>query len=124
MKKSINRIAFCNFLSILLLQGISLISAPLFSRLLSTDGYGNLASFTTWAGIAATVLSLQTNATIVNARVKFPEEEQPAYQSAAMAISLLSFGIGALIIAAFAGPISRGLKVEGLLIGLRLIQAF
>ena len=38
MKKSINRIAFFNFLSILLLQGISLISAPLFSRLLSTDG--------------------------------------------------------------------------------------
>lgn len=124
MKKSINRIAFFNFLSILLLQGISLISAPLFSRLLSTDGYGNLASFTTWAGIAATVLSLQTNATIVNARVKFPEEEQPAYQSAAMAISLLSFGIGALIIAAFAGPISQGLKMERWLIGLLLIQAF
>ena len=124
MKKSINRIAFFNFLSILLLQGISLISAPLFSRLLNTDGYGNLASFTTWAGIAATVLSLQTNATIVNARVKFPEEQQPAYQSAAMAVSLLSFGMGALIIAAFYGPISQGLQMERWLIGLLLVQAF
>lgn len=124
MKKSINRIAFFNFLSILLLQGISFLSAPLFSRLLSTDGYGNLASFTTWAGIAATVLSLQTNVTIANARVEFPEEEQPAYQSAAMAISLLSFGIGAAVMAAFAGPISRGLQIERWLVGLLLIQAF
>ena len=124
MKKSINRIAFFNFLSVLLLQGISFLSAPLFSRLLSTDGYGNLASFTTWAGIAATVLSLQTNVTIANARVEFPEEEQPAYQSAAMAISLLSFGIGAAVMAAFAGPISRGLQIERWLVGLLLIQAF
>ena len=57
MKKNINRIAFFNFLSMLLLQGISLISSPLFSRLLGTEGYGNLASFSTWAGIAVTVLS-------------------------------------------------------------------
>ena len=34
MKKDINRITFFNFLSILLLQGIAMISAPLFSRLL------------------------------------------------------------------------------------------
>ena len=124
MKKSINRIAFFNFLSILLLQGISFISAPLFSRLLGTDGYGNLASFSTWAGIAATVLSLQTNVTIANARVEFSEEEQPAYQSAAMAVSLLSFGVGAAVMAALAGPISRGLRIERWLVGLLLFQAF
>lgn len=124
MKKSINRIAFFNFLSVLLLQGISFISAPLFSRLLSTDGYGNLASFSTWAGIAATVLSLQTFVTIANARVEFSEEEQSAYQSAAMALSLLSFGIGAAVMAVLAGPISRGLQIERWMIGLLLLQAF
>ena len=124
MKKSINRIAFFNFLSVLLLQGISFISAPLFSRLLSTDGYGNLASFSTWAGIAATVLSLQTFVTIANARVEFPEQEQPAYQSASMALSLLSFGIGGALMAALSGPISRGLQIERWMVGLLLLQAF
>ena len=88
MKKNINRIAFYNFLSILLLQGISFISAPLFSRLMGTEGYGNLSSFSIWAGVVATVLSLQTNVTIANARVEFSEEEQPGYQSSAMALSL------------------------------------
>ena len=124
MKKSINRIAFFNFLSILLLQGISFISSPLFSRLLGTEGYGNLASFSTWAGIAATILSLQTNVTIANARVEFPEEEQSAYQSSAMALSLLSFGIGGGVLLMLAGPISRGLKMEPWLLGLLLVQAF
>lgn len=124
MKKNINRIAFFNFLSILLLQGISFISSPLFSRLLGTEGYGNLTSFSTWAGIAATVLSLQTNATIVNAMVEFPEQEQPAYQSSAMMLSLLSFAVGSVLVALLSGPISAGLKMDRWLLGLLLVQAF
>lgn len=124
MKKNINRIAFFNFLSILLLQGISFISSPLFSRLLGTEGYGNLASFSTWAGIAVTVLSLQTNATIVNAMVEFPEEEQPAYQASAMMLSILSFAVGSVLVMLLSGPISAGLKMQRWLLGLLLVQAF
>ena len=60
MKKSINRIAFVNFLSILLLQGISFISAPLFSRLLNTEGYGNLSSFSIWAEISSFLVEVST----------------------------------------------------------------
>ncbi|MGM9603498.1 MAG: lipopolysaccharide biosynthesis protein [Faecousia sp.] len=124
MKKSINRIAFFNFLSILLLQGISFISSPLFSRLLGTQGYGNLAAFSTWAGITATVLSLQTNVTIANARVEFSEGEQPAYQSSAMTLSLLSFAIGSVLIMLLAEPISAALKMNRWLLALLLVQAF
>lgn len=124
MKKSINRIALFNFLSILLLQGISFISAPLFSRLLSTEGYGNLSSFSIWANVLSTVLSLQTGVTIANARVEFPEEEQRAYQSSVMCLSVLSFAIGGVLIALLAGPISWALKMERWLLALLLAQAF
>lgn len=124
MKKNINRIAFFNFLSILLLQGISFISAPLFSRLLSTDGYGNLSSFSIWAGLIATVLSLQSNTTIANARVEFPQEEQSAYQSSVMAMSLLSFAIGSVVILLLSGPIATMLKVERWILLLLLVEAF
>lgn len=124
MKKSINRIAFVNFLSILLLQGISFISAPLFSRLLNTEGYGNLSSFSVWAGIASTVLSLQSFSTLANARVEFPEGEQPAYQSSVMALSVLSFGVGGVLMLLLSGPIAAGLKVERWLLALLFVQAF
>ena len=91
MKKDINRITFFNFLSILLLQGIAMISAPLFSRLLGTSGYGSLASFTAWSNMACIILSLQSNETIVNARQEYDEQAQPGYQSSIMALSILGF---------------------------------
>lgn len=124
MKKSINRIAFFNFLSIVLLQGISFISSPLFSRLLGTEGYGNLSSFSIWAGVMASVLSIQSNMTIANARVEFSEQEQPAYQSSVMTLSLVSFALGAVLLWLLAGPISAGLKMERWLLMLLMAEAF
>lgn len=124
MKKNINRIAFFNFLSILLLQGISFISSPLFARLLGTDGYGNLSSFNIWANVTCTVLSLQTNMTIVNARVEFPEDEQPAYQSAIMTLSLLIFAVAAGAAAVFMQPIASLLQMQKYMIAILFLQSF
>ncbi len=124
MKKSINRIAFLNFLSVLILHGISLISSPLFSSLLGPSGYGTLSSFNAWVNMASTVLSLQTYATIVNARQEYPEEAQPGYQSSIMALSLLSFLIGSGAILLFSQPICRALKMDRFLLALLLVQAF
>ena len=101
MKKDINRITFFNFLSILLLQGIAMISAPLFSRLLGTSGYGSLASFTAWSNMACIILSLQSNEPIVNARQEYDEQAQPGYQSSIMALSILGFLMGGGILMVF-----------------------
>lgn len=122
MKKNINRIAFFNIFSILLLQGISFISAPLFSRLLGTDGFGNLASFNIWAGVCCTVFSLMTSATIPNARVEYAEGEQEAYQSSIMTLSLVIYGVGAAVMMVFMGPVTSLLKMERGLILLMLFQ--
>lgn len=122
--KNINRIAFFNFLSIVLLQGISFISSPLFSRLLGTDGYGNLASFNIWAGVLCTVLSLQTNMTIPNARVEFPEEEQPAYQASVMFLSLISFAIGGAAMLLLMRPVSMLLQMDRIVLILLILQSF
>ena len=86
-----NRVTFFNFLSILLLRGISLISMPLFTRLLGDAGYGVSSYYFTWTSALAIVLTLQTESTLVNARVEYPEEEQRRYQSSVMALSVLTF---------------------------------
>ena len=85
-----NRIAFFNILSIILLNGISLLTAPLFSRILGTSGYGVLKIYNVWASVAAILFTLQTQGTLVNARVEYPEDRQRQYQSATMALSLLA----------------------------------
>lgn len=123
MKKNINRITFFNFLSVLLLQGISLISAPLFSALLGTTGYGDLASFTVWANLMTTVFSIQSNQTIVNARQEYSDQEQSAYQSSAMALSLLCFAVAGALILALAPLLANTMKMSRWMLVLMLLHA-
>ncbi len=119
-----NRVAFFNILSVVLLNGISIITGPLFSRMLGTSGYGVLKIYNIWASVVAILFTLQTQGTLVNARVEYPEEEQDRYQSSVLFLSLLMFLVCTAVIGVFLHPLSRLLKLEPLLIGFMLLQAF
>ena len=86
-----NKVAIFNIMSTILLKGISLFTAPIFSRLLGTNGYGVVSIYTLWMGVTAVAFTLQTSSTLVNARVEYPPEQQEKYQSSVMTLSLLAF---------------------------------
>lgn len=119
-----NRVAFFNILSTMLLRGISIFTAPLFSRLLGDSGYGVLQIYNIWTSALAIVFTLQTQGTLVNARVEYPEEEQLRYQSSAMSLSLFVFLLCSTLVMIFIGPIANFLELERVLVVLMLIQAF
>ena len=119
-----NRVAFFNILSVILLNGISIITGPLFSRMLGTSGYGVLKIYNIWASVVAILFTLQTQGTLVNARVEYPEEEQKRYQSSVLFLSVVVYGLCSALIGIFIQPVSRLLKLEPLLIFLMLLQAF
>ena len=123
MKKR-NRVAFFNIFSTVLLNGISIITGPLFSRLLGDSGYGALKIYNIWVSILTVVFTLQTQATLVNARVEYPEAEQKRYQSAAMGLSVLTFSVCAGFVLIFLSPIARILQLDRALVCLMLLQAF
>ena len=123
MKKR-NRVAFFNIFSTVLLNGISIITGPLFSRLLGDSGYGALKIYNIWVSILTVVSTLQTQATLVNARVEYPEAEQKRYQSAAMGLSVLTFSVCAGFVLIFLSPIARILQLDRALVCLMLLQAF
>ncbi len=123
MKKQ-NRVAFFNILSVVLLNGISIITGPLFSRMLETSGYGSLKIINIQVGIMAILFTLQTQGTLANARVEYPEEEQKAYQSAAMGLSVFAFACFSAVVLVFMEPISRLLQHQPVIIYLMLLQAF
>lgn len=123
MKKQ-NKVAFFNLLSTVLLRGISLFSAPLFSRLLSPSSYGVVNIYTIWAGVAAIAFTLQTNGTLVNARVEYPEEDQHKYQSSVMTLSLLFFLLCSAVVVVFLPQISALLKLHWILVLLILFHSF
>lgn len=118
-----NRVSFFNILSTLLLYGISIFTAPLFSRLLGTGGYGNVSNYSVWVSILAIAATLQTQGTLVNARIEYPEELQPKYQSSVMTLSFLIFAAVTGLILLFLDPIGRALNLSRFFILLVLFQA-
>lgn len=123
MKKQ-NKVAFFNILSTVLLKGISLFSAPIFSRMLGTNGYGIVSIYNTWVNVSAIALTLQTNGTLVNARVEYPEDQQQKYQSSVMFLSLAFFLLCSTIVIIFLPQVSWLLKLPSLLVLLMLFQSF
>ena len=122
--KNKNRITLLNFLSNLLLRGISIFSAPVFSRLLGTSGYGIVSVYNIWTRVLAALLPMQSYQTIVNARVEYPEQEQEKYQSSVLTMSLLGFAAAGVIVTLFARPISGIIHLPVSLLFLMLLQAF
>ena len=115
MKKR-NRVGFLNILSTCLLYGISIITAPLFSRLLGTGGYGNVSNYNVWVSILSIAATLQTQATLANAMVEFPASEQDKYQSSVLSLSLVCFAVVAALVLLFLGPISNALNLPAFFI--------
>lgn len=122
--KSRNRVAFFNILSTVLLRGISLFTAPLFSRLLGDEGYGVVSLYMVWVGVLQIVFTFQTYNTLVNARIEYPEEQQARYQSSVMSLSLITYLCLSAVVLLLMDPISRLLEMEGKIIALLLLHGF
>ena len=122
--KNKNKITVINFLSNLLLRGISIFSAPLFSRLLGTSGYGIVSVYNIWTRVLGVAIPMQSSSTLINARVEYSEEDQEGYQSSVLSMSLLGFLVALVVCTVFLRPISGALQLPGILIYMMLLQSF
>ncbi len=121
MKKQ-NKVAFFNILSTLLLRGLSIITAPLFSRMLGTDGYGIVSVYMVWVNALQIAFTLHTYGTLVNARVEYPAEQQDSYQSSVLGLSLAFFAVCSGVVVCFLEPIAGLLKLPQPVVLLMLVH--
>lgn len=91
MKYSKNKITLLNIASTIILQGLAFFSGPIFSSLLGTSNYGVASVYMTGVQLFTTVFSLQAASTIAIARVNYPLEEQPRYQSSVLSLATISY---------------------------------
>ena len=91
MIKSKNKITIFNIASTIVLQGLAFFSGPIFSGMLGTDNYGIASVYLTWVQLASTVFSLQAAGTVALARVNFPMEDQPKYQSSVLSLATMLY---------------------------------
>ena len=61
-------------LSNILINATSIITAPIFSRLLTTSDYGIVSNFMAWQSIGLIIIGLGLAYTIGNAKIDFPGE--------------------------------------------------
>ena len=88
-EKSSSQVISINVLCTLCINMVSMITMPILSRLLGTEGYGLISIYTTWATIFTVISGLQVNVSIANANIDFSREEQKKYQSSIFVLSAL-----------------------------------
>lgn len=121
---SMNKITLYNILSTVVLQGISLFTSPLFSRLLGPTNYGIVSIYNTWVSLISITFGLQTQSTIAIARSEFSKDEQEKYQSSILSLSILSYFIFSVLVIILIVPLSSIMQVEQAMIVLMLLHGF
>ena len=82
----------CNFLQ----RGISMITTPVFTRMLSTDEYGLYSTYLSWETVLAMVVTLSLYKAMMNLYVKYDNQEKilSALCGLELLLSLIWLGIG------------------------------
>lgn len=86
-----NKLVLYNFFSTFLLYMIAFVSAPIFSRLLGTDGYGVVQTYNAWAQFLTIVIGFCTRSTLPIAKVNIDDSKLQEYESSVMGLSSTIF---------------------------------
>lgn len=71
----------------LILKGLSMISGPIFTRIMTTEQYGMVSNFTTWLGILGTIVTLNLAAGVFNNGMLEFSKDRDSFQMSLVAIS-------------------------------------
>ena len=123
-EKSITRVLLWQTAGRFALQGISFITAPIFTRLLTPSDYGQFAVYSTWVSLFSLIIGLQTHGSIANAKVKYADEKINGYLSSIMTLSVISFIILFCLVIVFNSFFARFLALRSDLVILLVIESF
>lgn len=102
---------FAFMLSNILINATSIITAPIFSRLLTPSDYGIVSNFMAWQSIGLIFIGLGLAYTIGNAKIEFPGELNQFLASIQTLSSLAGF-VSLLIAVFFVKPLSNLMELD------------
>ncbi len=115
--------AVYNILSTVLVAGINFFTIPIFTRLLSTEGYGIVNVYTAWVQICTVFVGLKADGSVGSARANLPEDEQDSYHLSVLVLGLLSFAVIMALLLAFMPQVVAMLDMEPLLVVAMALQS-
>lgn len=107
----------------MLVKGITFLTIPLFTRLMSTDSYGLFNTFNSYMAILTIFVGLALHASIKNAKYDFGEK-LPSYTTSMIILITLCAAVFGIIAVIFADGISKLLAYSVFLILLMVAEAF
>lgn len=119
-----NKMAMFNIAATFAVSAISIITTPIFTRLLSTSEYGLVATFLAWSQIVCIFLGFEAKGSIAPAKVNLQEDEQNPYQASVLLLVLMNLIILLLLAFLFEGFLSTLLKMPRVCIPLLFLQSF
>ena len=122
--KNLSKVIIWQTCSSFLLQGIGLITAPIYTRILSPEDYGQTSTFSSWVSIVGLVVGLQAGGTVGIAKGKYSGEEYKKYCSSVMWLSFISFGVALLFFIVFSNELSGILGFPVYLVPLIVINSY
>ena len=123
-KKSFSNVIIWQIISKFSVQGISIITTPIFTRLMTTSEYGRFTNYNAWIAVLNIFVGLQTQGSIANARIKYNSEEYNRYLSSIYSISLLAYGLGIAVAIMLKESLALIFTVDSRIIPIMIVHSF
>lgn len=105
--------------SSVMVKAVSVITTPIFTRILTTDEYGYVSTFTTWYSLLLVICSLNLTYSIGRAKIDFPNKLDDYIGSSQLLSLIISVAIAVLMLV-FIDPVSSLLTLSKPLVYLLL----
>ena len=106
-KLSLNSVAAFNFLGPVVLNGLSFLTMPLFTRLLGTANYGSYTNYNSYLSILAVLVGFQAAGAIAPTSIRFDSRERDRVFSNIMSAAIVSAVLIGGVLLIFRDPISE-----------------
>ena len=74
----------------MVLNGLSLISGPIFTRIMTSNQYGIVSTFTSWQGVLSSVITLNLSAGVFNNGMRDFKEDRDTFEFSLLILSTIS----------------------------------
>lgn len=105
----------------LVLKGLSMISGPIFTRIMSTEQYGLVSNFSSWRDLLSVVVTFNLSSGVFNNGMLDFKDDRDSFQFSLTVITILSTLVYTIIFSLFSNQISGWLDLPKSLVYLMLL---
>ncbi|MEE0463527.1 lipopolysaccharide biosynthesis protein [Blautia hydrogenotrophica] len=109
--------------SSILVRAISIISTPIFTRLMTTEEYGNISTFTSWYSLLLAFCTLNLTYSIGRAKLDYKDKLDDYIGSMQLLSAIVTF-LFAFVALTFIEPLSKFMELSELALVLLIIYLF